>query len=230
MNAKLVKTALGRSEMRTRELGLPVLERRLLILADGARTLAELQQLFTIPISELVDKLQNMGLLESASQGLPITAPAPLAAQAARAIASTQPAPLAYDAFDIGVDLDVYGEAALVEDLASDFAEERSSHWSDSDEREIAHSEFPDETIPGFLTHRAASAAGVAAGKSYLIATSETMLGANATVLVRKILTANTEADLYFALEMLMTAVSPKASSSEVNGIIQRFERKISQR
>jgi hypothetical protein len=71
---------------------------------------------------------------------------------------------------------------------------------------------------------------GLAAGKSFLIATSETMLGANASVLVRKILTANTEADLYFALEMLVTAISPKASSSEVNGIIQRFERKISQR
>jgi hypothetical protein len=230
MNAKLVKTALGRSEMRTRELGLPVLERRLLILADGTRTLAQLQEMFNIPILELAAKLQTMGLLENANPSLPSIASPALAAQAARAIASTQPAPLVFDANEIGVDLDVDGEAALAEDLASDFAEERSSTWMESAGRDTANSEFPDETIPGLLTHRAASAAGLAAGKSYLIGTSETMLGANATVLVRKILTANTEADLYFALEMLVTAVSAKASSSEVNGIIQRFERKISQR
>jgi hypothetical protein len=227
MTSKLVKTALGRSEMRTRELGLPILERRLLILADGTRTLAQLQELFTIPILELAAKLQDIGLLENAGNSLP-SAVTP--AQAARAIATTQPAPLAYDAYDIGVGLDIDGDAALVEDLASDFAEERSSTWSDSAGRDASNSEFPDETMPGMLTHRAASAAGLAAGKSYLIGASETMLGNNATLLVRKILNANTEADLYFALEMLVTAISPKASSSEVNGIIQRFERKISQR
>jgi hypothetical protein len=230
MNAKLVKTALGRSEMRTRELGLPVLERRLLILADGTRTLAQLQEMFAIPILELATKLQSMGLLEGANQNLPPIASAAQTVQAARAMAPTQPAPLAYDAYEIGVDLDVDGDAALAEDLASDFAEERSSTWPNSAGLDPANSEFPDETIPGMLTHRAASASGLAAGKSYLIGTSETMLGATATVLVRKILTANTEADLYFALEMLVTAISPKASSSEVNGIIQRFERKISQR
>jgi hypothetical protein len=230
MNAKLVKTALGRSEMRTRELGLPVLERRLLILADGTRTLAQLQEMFRIPILELATKLQAIGLLEDASQSLPPAATPLQTVQAARAAAPTQPAPLAYEAYEIGVDLDIDGDAALAEDLASDFAEERSSTWSNSAGLDASNSEFPDETIPGMLTHRAASAVGLAAGKSFLIATSETMLGANASVLVRKILTANTEADLYFALEMLVTAISPKASSSEVNGIIQRFERKISQR
>jgi hypothetical protein len=230
MNAKLVKTALGRSEMRTRELGLPVLERRLLILADGTRTLAQLQEMFSIPILELATKLQAMGLLEDASQSVPPAATPLQTVQAARAIAPTQPAPLTYDAYEIGVDLDIDGGAALAEDLASDFAEERSSTWSNSAGQDASNSEFPDDTIPGLLTHRAASAAGLAAGKSFLIGTSETMLGANASVLVRKILTANTEADLYFALEMLVTAISPKASSSEVNGIIQRFERKISLR
>jgi hypothetical protein len=230
MNSKLVKTALGRSEMRTRELGLPVLERRLLILADGTRTLAQLQEMFSIPILELAARLQTIGLLENANPSFSPIASPEQTVQAALASAPTQPAALAYDAYTIGVDLDIDGEAALAEDLASDFSEEKSSIWTDSAGIDTSNSEFPDETIPGMLTHRSATAAGLAAGKSYLIATSETMLGANATVLVRKILNANTEADLYFALEMLVTAISLKTSSSEVNGIIQRFERKISQR
>jgi hypothetical protein len=230
MNAKPVKTALGRTEMRTRERGLPVLERRLLILADGTRTLAQLQEMFLIPILELATKLQAIGLLENVNQSLPpLIAPAQ-PTLAGRAVAPTQPASVAYDIDEIGVDLDIDGDAALVEDLASDFAEEQSSTWTNSAGTDASNSEFPDETIPGMLTHRAASAVGLAAGKSFLLATSETMLGANASVLVRKIMTANTEADLYFALEMLVTAISPKASSSEVNGIIQRFEQKISQR
>jgi hypothetical protein len=233
MNAKLVKTALGRTEMRTRAQGLQVLERRLLILADGTRTLEQLQEMFNVPILEFAAKLQTMGLLEVAGQSLasvmPVT-PVSQAALTATSMAPTKPAPLAYDAYEIGVDMDVDAEAASAEDLASDFAEERNSTWTNSAWQDASNSQFPDETVPGMLTHRAASAAGLAAGKSYLIGTSETMLGADATVLVRKILTASTEADLYFALEMLVNAVSPKASSSEVNGIIQRFERKISQR
>jgi hypothetical protein len=238
MNAKLVKTALGHAEMRTRELGLTVLERRFLILADGTRSLAQLQELLNIPVLEYAAKLQAMGLLEEVSQGLGNAVPParnPQADQAsldARSMAPTQPTPLIYDAFDtagnVGVDIDA--EATSAEDLASDFAEERNSNWPNSASHDPASSQFPDETIPGMLTHRAASAVGLAAGKSYLIGTSETMLGAESVVLVRKIVAANTEADLYFALEMLVTAVSNKVSSSEVNGIIQRFERKISQR
>lgn len=233
MNVKLIKTDLGRTEMRTRELGLPVLERRLLILADGTRSLTQLQQMVSMPVVELAAKLVALGLLENASQTALTASHADQAAMAARAVARTQPAPLAYDAYDAndaGVDLDADGGAALADDLASDFAEERVSTWSDSAGLSGLESEFPDETIPGMLTHRSASVAGLAAGKSYLIATSQTMLGANSIMLDRKILNANTEADLYYVLEMLVTAISPKASSSDVNGIIQRFERKISQR
>jgi hypothetical protein len=238
MKAKLVKTDLGRTEMRTRELGLPVLERRFLILADGTRTLAQLQEMFNFPVKELASKLQAMGLLVDASDSVRPIATVPQKARAekadhtARAKASTQPAPLRYDAYEIGldVDVDVDAEAALVEDLASDFAEERSSTWTNSEGHEIPSTGFGYDTAPGMLTHRAASASGLSAGRSYLIATCETQLGAKAPVLVRTLLAAQTEADLYFALEMLVTAISPTASASEVNGIIQRFEQKISLR
>ncbi len=220
--------------MRTRDLGLPLLERRLLILADGTRTLAQLQEMFNIPVLEFAVKLRSMGLLEDAPQNVaPVAVAVAAAAQAAiasRATARTQPAPLAYDAYDAGGNVDADADAALAEDLASDFAEERSSMWTNSSGRDSSHSEVPDDTVPGMLMHRAASQSGIAAGKSFLIATSQAMLGANAAVLIRKITAAHTEADLYFALELLVTAVSVRVSSSEVNAIILGFERKISLR
>ncbi len=240
MKAKLVKTDLGRTEMRTRELGLQVLERRFLILADGTRTLAQLQEMFSFPIKEIAVKLQAMGLLVEAAHS--VRRPATASPRARTEITDhptlarsfIQPAPMGHHTDDIGLDVDVDpdmgSEAALVEDLASDFAEEQSSTWTNSQGQDLSGLGFANDTAPGILTHRAASASGVSAGKSYLIAICETMLGERAPVLVQKLVAAQTEADLYFALEMLVTAISPTASASEVNGIIQRFEQKISLR
>lgn len=235
MNSKLVKTALGRTEMRTRELGLPVLERRLLILSDGTRTLAQLQEMFAVPILEFAAKLQTMGLLELAGHSLlpaAIAPPLPQLAQTAEvpAVAATQPALLESDAYEIGVDLDLEAEAASVEDLASDFAEEKNSTWPDWAGEIHFKNDGQGDTQPGLLTHRAASPVGIIVGKAYLIETVEGMLAKDGAWLVRKISEAKTEAELYYALEQLVTTVSVFTSQSSVNSIIQRFEEKISQR
>jgi hypothetical protein len=258
MNAILVKTPLGRAEMGSRALGLPVMERRLLILVDGTRSLAQIQGMFNIPVMELANKLQALGLVDGLSpvqpQAAPANAPvnapvnapanapaiapanapaaptqaAALAAPSAALPAQTLAEPMGYVEQDIGVDVDL--DAALAEDLASDFSEELGSDWLQRLDQQGAPSSGSGDTQPGVLTHRAASSLGLISGKAYLIETIETMLAKDGAWLVRKISSATTEADLYYALEQLVTTIGVYTSQSSVNAIIKRFEQKISQR
>jgi hypothetical protein len=262
MNAILVKTPLGRAEMASRALGLPVMERRLLILVDGTRSLVQIQGMFNIPVMELANKLQALGLVDGLSPELPQVAPVSVPAASAQlpvlpfpsvsppisppasppvfpaasglsGLPSAVPAqqlvePVDYGEQDIGVDVDL--DAALAEDLASDFSEEQSSDWLDRLEQQSHQGSDDGDTQPGLLTHRAASSLGLIAGKAYLIETIETMLAKDGAWLVRKISSATTEADLYYALEQLVTTIGVYTSQSSVNSIIKRFEQKISQR
>ncbi len=253
MTTILMKTPLGRAEMGSRALGLPVMERRLLILVDGTRSLVQLQGMFNIPVMELANKLQALGLVDMVVSELPKVAPAkvsvaPVIAPApsvppsppAFLVAPVLPAlpvafpiqiltdPIDHGEQDIGVDVDL--DAALAEDLASDFAEELGSDWLDRREHQPPQDSDDGDTQPGLLTHRAASSLGLIAGKAYLIETTETMLATDGGWLVRKISSARTEADLYYALEQLVTTIGVYTSQSSVKGIVRRFEEKISQR
>ena len=261
MTAILVKTPLGRAEIGSKALGLPVMERRLLILVDGTRTLAQLQGMFTIPVTDLAKKLQALGLVDGLSPALPEAAPASVAAAPARVPARvpappgfipaapvptllsaerpvTLPVPklvepmeaesMEYADQDIGVDVDL--DAALAEDLASDFLEEQGSDWLDRLEQQAPPDSDSGDTQPGLLTHRAASSLGLVTGKAYLIETVETMLAKDGGWLVRKISSAQTEAELYYALEQLVTTIGVYTSQNSVKGIVRRFEEKISQR
>jgi hypothetical protein len=256
MTAILVKTPLGRAEIGSKALGLPVMERRLLILVDGTRSLVQLQGMFNIPVMELANKLQALGLVDSLSPAQPQAAPvnAPASAPAAIAtipaalarvpVAPLQPPvlvrsfatlpvqnlaePIEYADQDIGVDVDL--DAALAEDLASDFLEEQGSDWLDKLDDQTHQDSDKGDTQPGLLTHRAASSLGLITGKAYLIETVETMLAKDGGWLVRKISSAQTEAELYYALEQLVTTIGVYTSQSSVKGIVRRFEEKISQR
>ncbi len=266
INEILVKTAEGRSEMSTRALGLPVMERRLLILIDGTRSLAQLQGMFNFPINDLATKLQGLGLVDALSAqagqasvaAKPAAKPAdkPAEKRAVNAVAAQWVAPLAGrvvdpilakvavpqapaepevsaepaepDMHDIGVDVDL--DAALAEDLASDFSEEMGSDWLDRLAQQVPDGDEEGDTQPGLLTHRAASSMGLITGKAYLIETVETMLSKDGAWLVRKIASAQTEADLYYSLELLVTTIGLYTSQSSVKGIVRRFEEKISQR
>ena len=136
--------------------------------------------------------------------------------------------PMEYADQDIGVDVDL--DAALAEDLASDFLEEQGSDWLDRLEQQVPQDSDRGDTQPGLLTHRAASSLGLVTGKAYLIETVETMLAKDGGWLVRKISSAQTEAELYYALEQLVTTIGVYTSQSSVKGIVRRFEEKISQR
>jgi hypothetical protein len=200
MDTIFIKTALGQEEMRSRALGLPILERRLLILADGKRTVAQLQTLFDVSVAQLSAKLQTLGLIEDVTPHQQPLVP------------------------DGDTDMD----DALAEDLASDFAEELSSEFLS--ESMPSSSTGQGDTLPGELTHRSASAQGIAAAKADLTETIQTILGAKGKWLLRKTLDAQTEGDLYYALELFVTTIRVYSSASTVSSIIRRFEKLISQR
>jgi hypothetical protein len=221
MDTILIKTAQGRAEMNARSLGLLMLERRLLIMADGKRTLAQMQPVFNVPVMDLAAKLQSLGLLE------PITSSVKFSPSDAL-VAAAFPDLLPFEEPNIGVDVEL--DAALAEDLASDFAEELTSEFRPDEGTSSLSSEDEGSTQPGLLTHRAASPYGLVAAKAYLVENIQTMLGPDGGWLIRKIAAVKTEADLYYILEMFVTTVSVFTSASAVNGIIRGFEEKISQR
>ncbi len=221
MDTILIKTAQGRAEVSARSLGLPMLERRLLIMADGKRTLAQMQSVFNVPVEDLAEKLQSVGLLEPVAKSAKFLPSDP-------ALAAALPEALPVDEPDIGVDVEL--DAALAEDLASDFAEELTSEFRPDTETGSLETENEGDTQPGFLTHRAASTYGLVAAKAYLVETIQGMLGADGTWFIGKIAAVKTEADLYYTLEMFITTISVYTSASSVNSIIRGFEEKISQR
>jgi hypothetical protein len=221
MDTILIKTAQGRAEMNARSLGLLMLERRLLIMVDGKRTLAQMQAVFSVPVTDIAEKLQGLGLLEPATPSAKLRPSDP-------ALAAAFPDLLPFDELNIGVDVEL--DAALAEDLASDFAEELTSEFMPATEAASLGIGDAGDTQPGLLMHRAASPYGLVAAKAYLVETIQTMLGADGMGLIRKIATVKTEADLYYVLEMFVTTVSVYSSAKSVNGIIRGFEEKISQR
>lgn len=74
----MLKTPLGRTEMTQRAMGLSMVERRLLILTDGTRTLAQLGDMMNSPVGDMVQHLQDLGLLVTSGSAAPNTASAPL--------------------------------------------------------------------------------------------------------------------------------------------------------
>lgn len=92
------KTALGAEELERRSLGLGVIERRLLILIDGNRGVADLQAMMgKTEIGPLLDHLVEVGCVlwpgrEGASAKA--AAPAPAPASAAEAVAAQAPTEL----------------------------------------------------------------------------------------------------------------------------------------
>jgi hypothetical protein len=215
----LVKTPEGRTEVSVRKQGLSVLERRVLILADGKRSVTALQGMLGATVPALAERLQAMGLLVPAGslQAGSFTNDPDFAPTVASGLSDLEPA--------MAAEADI--DEASADDLASDFAEEQSSGWQD---RHGKGADGEPTTQPGMLTHRAASAHGIAYGKAYLSGTIDTMLGNDGGWLQRKIAHASTEADLYYVLEQFINTISVYSSATSVNGIITRFEEEVSRR
>jgi hypothetical protein len=99
------KTLQGHAELYVRSQGLSMLDRRVLILTDGARSLGQLQEMLNFSVPEVAARLQAQGLL----------AVVPVVPSA------DKPSALAQHMDD---EVDVGSEDVSEEDLASDFSQE----------------------------------------------------------------------------------------------------------
>lgn len=233
----LVKTQLGQAELKQRSSDLTLTERRVLIMADGSRSVGQLQQLLGDGVLLQVTRLESLGLLGAMPGGQSFTA------RAARDFPATQPSPLGgSDLYPEPADRD----EASADDLARDFADERVSTFGDgqhsewiggADGRWGADSSSFASTGSGMQSdfsgadsrmHRAASERGLSHAKAYLIQTVDRLLGAEGTTLIRKISSASSESDLYFTFERVIGTIKQRTTSSEVVEIMRTFDYEIS--
>jgi hypothetical protein len=234
----LVKTPQGLAELRARSGTLSLLERRVLILADGTRSVAQLLGMINAPVLELAGRLHGLGFLTPTQS----RTPANMAGQPRTPFPVTQPTPLGLVPYATNA-RDESEDMSWVDELVSVFAEERASGWDDAPDKpaRAGTQEFlqantdtssPEagNTQPGMLTHRSATKRGLFYGKAYLIETVNHLLDGEGAWLVQKITRIATEADLYYAFEQMIETISLYANADVVEDIMRRFDEEISRR
>jgi hypothetical protein len=201
----LVKTPLGLAELRGRSQKISMSDRQVLILADGKRTIKQIQQLLSTPVSETLDRLQTMGLL------------APLEATA------TNP----YDPIS---DSSYQHDSQFDESALSDFSSDSGLDTAAGAlyRFEAASTHFFRTNAAAQAAHQAATARGILHGKSYLVETLDRLLPVDGAILTRKIALINSEAALYYAFEQAIQAIKKRAGPGMVQDITRRFDEAIS--
>jgi hypothetical protein len=254
-DAIFIKTLEGKAQLNQRSLALSILQRRVLILSDGSRSVAVLAAMLNTDVEPLIQTLIELNLLvASASSGKPDSvlprsavpepvqrAKAQVKVQAKdRAMAPTQPVELMQAPF-ASEDLD-HGNDMAADDLAQDFYEELTHDGSSGFEREI--SGFPQAATggtyrnnaadsahgsdPSSTLQRAITARGIALGKAYLINISSKMLDARDAALLRNISQIKTEGELYHWFEQMIDTINSRHGPSAISEILDRFDEEIS--
>ncbi len=245
-NIILVKTPAGRAEMTERAQGLSMLERRLLILSDGTRTLAQLQTMLNMPVDAMVQRLQSMGLLissggsaqNSAAPGLRSAMPAkfaaPVSSPSATAFANTSPSGyFGVAQQNAGFEEADAGILASEDELASDFSEQLSVDSASEFERESSRFQNSNSHLqqsdPSSTLQRAITSRGISLGKAYLINISSRLLDSRDAALLRSITQIKTEGDLYHQFELVIDTISTRLGSVAINEILEQFDEQINQ-
>jgi hypothetical protein len=252
--AVFIKTLGGKAQLNQRSLALSVLQRRVLILSDGSRSVAVLAAMLNTDVEPIIEKLLELNLLVSQvstgkpGSALPSKAPTELTQQLqqtkaktkALEIAPTQPVELMQPKF--GQDEPDHGHDMAADDLAQDFYEELTLDGSSGFEREI--SGFPQAATggtyrnnaaesahgsdPSSTLQRAITARGIALGKAYLINISSKMLDARDAALLRNITQIKTEGELYHWFEQMIDTINSRHGPSAISDILDRFDEEIS--
>jgi hypothetical protein len=216
----LVKTPLGLAELRGRSQKISMSDRQVLILADGKRTIKQIQQLLSTPVAETLDRLQAMGLLE------------PLDASSGNHVHNL----LSHENYQNDSQFD---EVAL-SDFSSDSGLDTAADALDRFEAASTHffrtkavvASTPQPVAPAVqvaqVAHQAATARGILHGKSYLVDTLDRLLPVDGAILTRKIALINSEAALYYAFEQAIHAIKKRAGPGIVQDITRRFDEEIS--
>jgi hypothetical protein len=213
----LVKTQLGLAELRGRSQKISMSDRQVLILADGKRTIKQIQQLLSTPVAETLDRLQHMGLLVP-FQSSSVQAHLPESGD--------------YNQHDQGP-LD---EVAL-SDFSSDSGLDTATGALDRFEAASTHFFRTNAVVASAVlppaqaaqvAHQAATARGILHGKSYLVETLDRLLPVDGAILTRKIALIHSEAALYYAFEQAIQAIKKRAGPGVVQEITRRFDEAIS--
>jgi hypothetical protein len=249
-DAIFVKTLDGKAQLNQRSLALSMLQRRVLILSDGSRSVAVLAAMLNTSVEPIIQTLVELNLLvaqfgmDKPGSALPSKlVPVPLqqtkADPKARSMAPTQPAQLNPPEF--GLEEPDHAHDMTADDLAQDFYEELTLDGSSGFEREI--SGFPQAATGTYRTNandsahgsdpsstlqRAITARGIALGKAYLINISSKMLDARDAGLLRNITQIKTEGELYHWFEQMIDTINSRHGPSAISEILDRFDEEIS--
>jgi hypothetical protein len=235
-----VKTLFGRAELAVRSHGLSLLERRVLILADGTRSMLQLQAMMNAPVDAIVHQLQALHLIvpEGSAQNSSVSGHAALLASMGRntpAQASTflpiSIAPVATVAAKLEED---HEHDALVDEMASNFSEELTFDGVSAFERQVStfsvsqsHADIGTMSDPSSTMQRAITSRGVALGKAYLINLTSTLLDSRDVRLLRSIGQIKTEDDLYQQFGQVIDTIATRMGSSAINDILEQFDQEI---
>jgi hypothetical protein len=195
----LKKTLAGRAEVLDRSQMLSLIERQVLILSDGRRSMDQLQQMLGTSLVQVFDKLQGLGLLQNID-----------------VITGDFDAP---SGFDRAVDEPDTGAQALGRFEAA------SAHLFRAKAVEVAAIE-PSSPID-MLTHQAPTMQGILYGKRLLLETMDHLGPREAVLLTRKIAQIDTEAALYYVFEQTVQAIKTTASADLVYEITRRFDEEV---
>jgi hypothetical protein len=206
--AILEKTALGKETIQSRSGDLCAIERRVLLLINGSRTLAQLQSLLSVEVSTAAARLLVQGMVQPVAHA----AQTPLAPEFAAVFEASAPPK--------GSPKDTDRFATLPSPLRI--------HCAQSDSG--ADVRGPHLTVPGELTHRSASLAGLSGAKAYLAEVLENHLSDPEGRLAQQVSRIDSEADAYYALEHVCQALSKLVSNAVLSNVMRRFDLVISQR
>lgn len=247
-----VKTLFGRAELAVRSHGLSLLERRVLILADGTRSVTQLQAMMATPLDAMLEQLQALhllvpeggeqnnslsghaALLDSMGRGQPLQVSA-LASSSVTAQIFAVSSPAVPTAVAVAAQpADDHGYDVSADDLASNFSEELTYDGASAFERQVSvfsvsqnHNDIGSMSGPSSTMQRAITARGVALGKAYLINLTSTLLDSRDVRLLRSIGQIKTEDDLYQQFGQVIDTIATRMGSSAINDILERFDQEI---
>lgn len=235
-----VKTLFGRAELAVRSHGLSLLERRVLILADGTRSVVQLQGMMNASVDVMVRRLQVLNLIipEGVVQNISASGHAALVASAMQskpeqnsASFVSNPRPYATPAVPSEED---HEHDAMVDEMANNFSEELTFDGVSEFERQVStfaisqnHSDIGTLSGPTSTMQRAITSRGVALGKAYLINLTSTLLDSRDVLLLRSIGQIKTEDDLYQQFGQVIDTIATRMGSSAINDILERFDQEV---
>jgi hypothetical protein len=235
-----VKTLFGRAELAVRSHGLSLLERRVLILADGTRTVVQLQAMMNAPLEVMLHQLQALHLIvpEGSVQNSSVSGHAALLASMGRSKPGQTSAPLPISFMPASLAAAKLEEDqehdALADEMGSNFSEELTFDAASAFEQQVStfaasqnHLDIGTMSDPSSTMQRAITARGVALGKAYLINLTSTLLDSRDVRLLRSIGQIKTEDDLYQQFGQVIDTIAARMGSSAINDILEQFDQEI---